>query len=430
MSGVETRIEGSPGGIEGAATWLRQSLAPQLDGAGEAFNGARRDADASWLSTAGDEFSGTMKRARDRVDDLESACRAMADDLDDFAGDLRRCQEDMRAVRTTARDAGLTVAGTVVQDPGPGPARPPDDFTGTDAEVAAHNERVAAYDDHQDLITAYNAASTEAARVDRAYAAACNSLNDEYLPGQHAAWIVTLGDILGDSAAGVLAGLGIHHSSRLQLRAQDLLEEASRLIDDLQANPDRYLKRKWFIFQTLDEARLEADRLAIEGRLNEAQQLLDDAEAARGGPTGRGARVVRGLGRILGPVGLGLGIYNDYQEGETTEQIIVSQGASFAIGAGVGAGAGALATIGTGAAMGAAFGSVVPGVGTAVGAVVGTVVGAGVAIFADGAIDSLFENGPDVGEAWDSGVEALQDTGEAIGDFASDVGSTVGGWFS
>lgn len=71
-----------------------------------------------------------------------------------------------------------------------------------------------------------------------------------------------------------------------------------------------------------------------------------------------------------------------------------------------------------------------PGVGTAVGAVVGTAIGAGVAIFADGAIDSLFENGPDVGKALDEGWKSIESTGDAIGDAASSVKDTVGGWFS
>lgn len=63
-------------------------------------------------------------------------------------------------------------------------------------------------------------------------------------------------------------------------------------------------------------------------------------------------------------------------------------------------GAGFLASVGAGAATGAVIGSFVPipGVGTAVGAVIG----AGVGIFTSGAVDSLFENGPDVGEAFDS----------------------------
>lgn len=97
---------------------------------------------------------------------------------------------------------------------------------------------------------------------------------------------------------------------------------------------------------------------------------------------------------------------------------------------GLGVAAGAGATIGASALMGTTIGSVVPNVGTAVGAVVGTVVGAGVAILADGAIASLFENGPDVGAAADAGWEALESIGEAIADGVGGAVDTVGGWVS
>lgn len=420
---VDTEIQGSPGSIEGAADWLRDRLAVAVGRAADRANDARRSASGSWRSEAGDEFVGVMARARGRIDDLETAVRDMAGDLDTFAGKLRRCQDMMGDVRTTARGAGLTVAGFVVQDPGPGPVRPPDDFVGTQTEVDAHNRRVAAYDAHQQLVAAYNAAATEAARIDRVYATACRELQDSYTVGQHAAWLLTTGDILGDVAAGAIGVSIASRQSGLHARAQSLVDEASRMVDDLQAHPERYLKRKWFFFQTLDHARLEADRLAIAGKLDEAEDLLsqsrhlDDSRALR--YLGRG-------GKILGPLGFGLGVYNDYQEGESVTQIAVSQGASTALGVGAGIGASAL----TGAAAGAAFGSVVPGVGTAVGAVVGTAVGAGVAIFADGAIDSLFENGPDVGAAFDAGVDALEDTGDAIADGVSSAVDAVGGWFS
>ncbi|MGY2704213.1 hypothetical protein [Nocardioides sp. HB32] len=88
---------------------------------------------------------------------------------------------------------------------------------------------------------------------------------------------------------------------------------------------------------------------------------------------------------------------------------------------------GFLASVGAGAATGAVVGSFVPvpGVGTAAGAVVG----AGVGIFTSGAIDSLFENGPDVGAAVDSGVDALEDTGGAIADGAGAVVDGIGGLF-
>lgn len=420
---VDTEIQGSPGSVEGVAGWLRGRLASALERAADRANDARRDASGSWRSEAGDDFVEVMSRARGTIDDLESATTKMAGDLDKFAAKLRRCQDMMGDVRSTARGKGLTVTGFVVQDPGAGPSRPADDFVGTAEEVAAHNERVAAYDAHQELVRAYQDASTEAARVDRVYAAACRELSEDYTVGQHAAWVLTLGDILGDAAAGAL---GVHIASRqsgLHARAQGLIDEASRAIDDLQSHPERYLKRRWLFFQTLDEARLEADRLAIAGRLDEAEDLLSQARHL---DDSRALRYLGRAGKVLGPLGFVLGAYNDYQEGETNTQIAVSQGVSTGLGVAAGVGASAL----TGAAMGATFGSVVPGVGTAVGAVVGTAIGAGTAIFADGAIDSLFENGPDVGAAAEAGVEALADTGEAIADGMSSVAGTVGGWFT
>lgn len=419
---VETEIVGSPGSIEGAATWLRGSLEPKLTAAADATNASRRNAEMSWRSTAGEEFVDLARRARDKVDELAAAAKKMADDLDDFAVKLRRSQDQMGDVRSTARGSGLTVAGYSVLHPGDGPARPPAWFEGTPEEVEEHDRRVAAYNAHQELLQAYYDAESEAARIDRYYATACRELQNDYLPGTHAAWIVTLGDIVGETAAAAIGTTIAVNRSRLLASAQDLVDEATRAIDDLQAHPERYLKRKWFFFHTLDEARLEADRLAIQGKLDEARDLLRRTDELA---DSRSLRYLGRAGKVLGPLGVGLGVYNDWQEGETTTQIAVSQGVS----AGVGAAAGFGASVGTAALIGATAGSVVPGVGTAVGAVVGTVVGAGIAIFADGAIDSLFENGPDVGKAWDEGVDALSDTGEAIADGVSSVGDTIGGWF-
>ena len=204
---VETQIQGQPGGIEGAADWLRDSLATELGDAADCANDARRDASGSWNSEAGDEFVGVMSRARGKIDDLESAAKQMAADLDTFANKLRRSQEQMADVRSAARQAGLSVSGFVVQDPGEGPDRPPDDFVGTEAEVEAHNRRVTAYDAHQELIEAYNDASREAGRIDRYYATACRELQEDYTVGQHASWVLTTGEILGDVGEGAI---GVH----------------------------------------------------------------------------------------------------------------------------------------------------------------------------------------------------------------------------
>ena len=88
------------------------------------------------------------------------------------------------------------------------------------------------------------------------------------------------------------------------------------------------------------------------------------------------------------------GILWDIHSGKDPTQAVASGAGGF------------LASVGAGAATGAIVGSFVPipGVGTAAGAIIG----AGVGIFTSGAIDSLFENGPDVGEAAEAGWDAVR----------------------
>lgn len=419
---IDTEIQGNPAHVESAANWVKDKLASKVGAAADKLNDSRRNADGSWNSDAGDEFVDMMSRARDKTEDLEKAAKKMAGDLEDFAEKLRRCQDQMEDVRRDARAADLVVSGFLVQDPGSPPVQPPGTFTGTPEQVAQYEKDVKAYNDHLDKVIAYNDAQSEAARVDRQYATACKALQSEYALNQHAAWILSASDVLGAAAVGAIGVNVAVKQSKLHASAQELVEETKQAIRDIQAHPERYMKRKWLFFESLDESKLRADQLALEGNLNDAEKLLDDAKKLDGGKV---PQFLGRAGKVLGPLGLGLGLYNDYQEGETGTQIVVSQGVS----AGLGVAAGAGATIATGAIVGATVGSVVPGLGTAVGAVVGTAVGAGMAIFADGAIDSLFENGPDVGKALEEGGKALADTGEAIGDGVSGAVKSVGGWF-
>ncbi|WP_328527390.1 hypothetical protein OG984_16570 [Nocardioides sp. NBC_00368] len=419
---VDTEIQGNPAHVESAANWVKGKLASKVGDAADKLNDSRRNADGSWNSDAGDEFVDMMSRARDKTEDLEKAAKKMAGDLEDFAEKLRRCQDQMEDVRRDARAAHLVVSGFLVQDPGPPPVEPPGSFTGTPEQVAQYEKDVKAYNDHLDKVIAYGDAKAEAARIDRQYATACKALQEEYALNQHAAWILNASDVLGAAAAGAIGVNVAAKQSKLHGQAQALVDETKQAIRDLQAHPERYMKRKWLFFETLDETKLRADQLALEGKLDKAEKLLDDAAKLDGGKI---PKFLGRAGKVLGPLGLGLGLYNDYQEGETGTQIVVSQGVS----AGLGVAAGAGATIATGAIVGATVGSVVPGLGTAVGAVVGTAVGAGMAIFADGAIDSLFENGPDVGKALEEGGKALAGTGEAIGDGVSGAVKAVGGWF-
>ncbi|GMA32695.1 hypothetical protein [Litorihabitans aurantiacus] len=124
MSDIDTEITGSPGSIEGTATWLRDTLAPAVEAAGEAITAARRLAGESWNAAAGSDFRGIAQRAIGATDDLDAAVRDLAGDLDDFASELRRCQGLMSDARADARDGDLVVTGFVIGDPGPGLSQP------------------------------------------------------------------------------------------------------------------------------------------------------------------------------------------------------------------------------------------------------------------------------------------------------------------
>lgn len=208
LSQVTNSAGNTSSALSGAAELVRVSS--RYYERADQMNSTRRNAEASWNCAAGDEFSGCMKKGRDRVEDLEKAATTMAEDLNDFASKLRRCQNEMSDIRADARTAELSVTDFLIQDPGPGPARPPDDFTGTEPEVARHDQLVREYDAHQDKIRAYNHASREAARIDRQYATASRSLQSDYTVGQHASWLLSTGDILGsgaEAAVGVQIGL-------------------------------------------------------------------------------------------------------------------------------------------------------------------------------------------------------------------------------
>lgn len=122
---------------------------------------------------------------------------------------------------------------------------------------------------------------------------------------------------------------------------------------------------------------------------------------------------------------MGVGVVVDLFDGGSVPQALASNVGGYAAGAAVTTGVSAGTSVLAATAAGAAMGSAVPVVGTVVGAVAGLTVG----IFASGAIDSMFTNGPDVGAAWDAGTDAVSDTVGAVGDGLEAAGDFVGGLF-
>lgn len=406
---LDTEIKGSPSSVESASTWLRDSLSPAVESGADALVSARNDADAEWGGQAGPAFSSQMRSGATATDELDTALKAAAGNLDAYAAELRRAQNSMADIRGAASGAGLTVSGFTIENPGPGPANPGPPPIGPIAPVQAdhYDSLVVAFNEHQELIVAWNKAVADVAEVNASYEAACSALEDSYLGQDPEELVISAADVAGALAAARATNI---HVSILRQTASTFTMEATEALDRIR-NTDYTRTGKSAFYDDLRNA------TRAQGMADDAARAADDAVRG-GGPAGRlSGALSKGL------VVLGIGM--DLHDGESVPQALASNVGGYA----AGAGAGALASVGTSMAMGAAFGSVVPGVGTAVGAVVGL----GVGIFASGAIDSLFENGGDVGQALDDGVEAVTDTvsavGEGLGDAAEGVGDFVGSLF-
>lgn len=390
---VDTEIQGSPSSIEGAADWLRGTLGKAVTSGADAMAAARSTAASDWQGETGTAFAGTMGSGVGRVDALAAATSGVAGALEAYAARLGNLQHRMADIRSTAEGAGLTVSAYLVQEPGSGPADPGPPPAGpiSPAAADAYNSAVTAWNKHQDKIRAYNKAASDAADVRSDLTTAAQGLRDEYRGLEGPDWVLNAADIAGGFAGAVME----FNASALRGTAGYFSGLAGENLQRLRANPGAGLSTLYDDLDHWGQVARNADEMAAGAD--------DLAKASKSIP-------LKGSG-ALAIAGIGLGIAS----GEDPVQATASGAGGF------------LASVGAGAATGAVVGSFVPipGVGTAAGAVVG----AGVGIFTSGAIDSLFENGPDVGAAFDSGVDALEDTGGAIVDGAGAVVDGIGGLF-
>jgi hypothetical protein len=217
-------------------------------------------------------------------------------------------------------------------------------------------------------------------------------VGDKYRGLSPANGLFTAGDVLGG-----LNGARLEVDAHYQGANGALLKEAAEGDLARLRGQERVLNPSQF-YDDLDHAATQ---------LRSADGVIKGAES-----TSRASKVLPiKVGGAMALAGIGY----DIATGKDPVQAVASGGGGF------------LASIAAGAATGAVVGTFVPvpGVGTAVGAVVG----AGVGIFTSGAIDSLFENGPDVGAAASRGGEAVLDTGKAVVHGVASVGKGIAGLF-
>ncbi|PRX44544.1 hypothetical protein B0I33_11153 [Prauserella shujinwangii] len=384
---IDTRIEGNPESVRGAADWLRGSLGDTVSQAATQVYHARNRADAGWQGPAGEAFRARMTTGAEKTDELASAAVDAAQSFDTYAADLQRAQDDMRSVRQRAATAGLTVNGDTIEHPGPAPADPGDAPTGADATpeaLAAHSDAVTASRAHAQKVEAYNTAKTDADAARHIAKVAADTLKNVWADVTQK-WFLVVGDLTA-GAAGTLAA---KHSSILKNQAKFLADESAKFLERARTAPSGTSAAQ--IYRDFDLGRAaayQADDVATAAR-------NVDANAARWGLRAGGALAVAGIAY-------------DIANGKPATQAIVSGGLGF----------------GASVAAGAAIGTLipVPVVGTAVGAVGGAVVG----VFTSGLVDSLWQNGVgDVGGAIEDGFEAVGDAGEAIGGLAKDAWDAI-----
>lgn len=406
VSALETRIDGEPGPLRRAASWLGDTLARAAAATSDVAHVQQGRLATSWSGEAAAGARARTTTLTARTDELAAAATATGSMLEALASALDDAQADMAHARAVALAGGLRVEGTLVHPPTPArpvPALPvdatPQEADAHDAAMRAHADATAKASTFDEVVRLADAARARWARA---------------LSEASAVWGERSGNLVGLTAdllsAGVEASAVAAFSRFAAAGAQAHSAAAARLAGHVDAlSPGgRVVTTHQHWYELYDAMRTES------------AAADDAARAARSG------RVPVGLGRALGGLGVlatGYGIYDDIQQGESPAQAAVSNGVGF--------GASLLAGAGTGAVVGSFI--PVPVVGTVVGAVAGTVVGAGVGLITSGMIDSMWENGVDsigdVGDAiadgWDEMTGTVADAGDLVGGAADAVGGTV-----
>ncbi len=366
MKSLDTKVEGDPARVTSAATWLRGTLAPNLQMAAEDQQDARTKARGCWEGEAASSyqnFAGSLLRATDKHEDR---VKRAATSLDQYAAKLQRCLDAMSDIRRRARRGGLVVAGTLITPP-------PTEVTGPFASEAAQQ---AAVTDLTERITLWNTLVRDAAEAyqtftDWVVAEMPGDVADARRKDATDSLLDTLEAALPNFAAGVgggLAGLAL-----------------TQLADDYRAAAAEFRRRS----RVAGDPRIRgsADTPAGKSTLDD---LLKNSKWL-----GRGGRFLSGPGGIL--IDVGFGVYEGTQTGDWT-RVVLTTGASVAVGAGIGLAVAAGVVTAPAWAVVLAGGALAAGVGWGVGA--------------------IYDNWDDItdwsGDTWDGATDAIGGAWDAV----------------
>ena len=384
----ETKVEGKPDQITSLADWLTSSLEPAVSTSGDKFSSARTSLGSEWQGETADAVVAWLGDAVGASDSLSTRVTDIATALTTYVSILSSVKTEAECIRSDATAGGLTVNGTVVQEP--------KDTTDTKKTAlysslsvrmsTAHSTLTAG---QQDLRTSL--ASKDVDRVKNGYQI-FNVVADFARSGAPSMWTMY--------TRGFLAAEG-----RRLLGVSDEMEKI--IMSGLPYGVLNPVNAR-----SANAALNRAMMLEIKGK----NLLLQSKtyEAVRAGS--KIARNIRVAGGVLAVVGTGVGYWADRQDGESWDQALVSNVAATAAGAAAGA------------AMGAAVGSIVPGPGTAVGAAVGFTAGVVTSIVTsektDAFVDSLYEDKKGVIHAIGAAEPTARTMRGAVG-LAKEVGNVA-----
>jgi len=380
MTSMDTLVEGDPGAVTKAATWLRDTLAKNLETAGDDQQDARNDARGNWegeTASSYQNFAGDILKANDQH---EERVKRAATSLDQYAARLQRCINDMTAIRGRATEGGLTVAGTVIHQPADAP---------TTSFVAGSPEETA-YNDAVDKVELWN---TLVGDTSKAYQDFVDWVDAQLPPDVTNAQekdasdsiLGTLQDLLPNFAAGAGGGLA-----------------------------------GWGLMGKADEYKAEAREFRRKSRVSGDPRVRGGADTPSGRASlddllGKADWLKKG-GRFLGgPGGILIDVYFGVREGQETgdwTRVALTTGTSIAVGVGV-------------TALVAAGVITAPALAVVIG-------GAAVAGLAAAGVGWVYDNWDDitdtVGDTWDSATDAVSDTWDSATDAVGDTWDSVTPW--
>ncbi|WP_062076684.1 hypothetical protein [Demequina globuliformis] len=391
----DTLIEGTPVSIREVETFLANAFSQAATSLADSARDSARTSQDAWEGVSGTAFRTRLNKLRAAAEDVRDETATARTALTALADALESAHTTMDSARALARAGGLTVVGTVIYAPGPAPVIMADQMGTAAAQTALST--------YQASVDAWNSAIAVADEAFLAWAEAVETFSTVAIAFPGSLATLTDGLITGASDVTKLAAKAHSLSALRELH----LDTQARLLGHADAiTPDgRLTSTKAHFYDLLNGADDAGAKVkAIDDVLNKHSGVRNAARVGKGVP-------------VLGIAATGYGIWADMEAGESGGQAVVSNVGGAAIGMG--------AAIGTGALIGS---FIAPPAGTIVGAGVGAIVGAAAGIFASGAIDHMWENASEgFVDTVNAGWKEITDTGEAIGDLASDAWGAIFG---